>query len=133
MFRINHLINSIFLLCLVLLFTPEDPIYFLGLGIWLSLTVLDLLLVFYRPTRLICTRISANKYVVYSKLGKMIVLVEAQIEVAHLLSIYRLTIRNNTHRCNFYFFTRPKFTFDYSPCKNDAFLQLFNDTKVGSS
>lgn len=129
-FRINHLANSIFLLCLVTLLSPESPFYFLGLGIWLTLTLLDLLLIFYKPTRLLYTRIAANKYIIHNKFGKMFVIEDAQITISECFSIYRLTIHNTAQSYSFIFWTKPQFTFDHSPCKSDTFFQLFNQPRI---
>lgn len=129
-FRINHLVNSIFLLSLVTLLVPENPFYFLGLGIWMTLTLLDSLLVLYKPTRLLCTRVAANKYIIHRQFGRTSVIEDAQIKISQLFSMYRLTIENAAESYSFYFWAKPKFSFDYSPCKSDTFLKLFNEPQI---
>lgn len=123
-YRVNHLLNSAFLLLIVSLLTPENSIYFIGVGVWIALSLLDVALIYRNANVLLFSRMSANEFIIHHRSGKMTYLSKAKLKIQQYLCLYRVCIANEHLEKNFYFLSCPSFKIDFAPINYQSIKTL---------
>ncbi len=123
-YRVNHLLNSIFLLLVVSLLSPENSMYFICIGVWLTLSLLDVFLIYRNANILLFSRMSENEFIIHHRTGKMTYLPKASLYVQRYLCFYRIYLANEQLTQRFYFLSCPNFKIDFAPINYSSLKDL---------
>ncbi|MDO6425661.1 hypothetical protein Q4489_01495 [Thalassotalea sp. 1_MG-2023] len=123
-YRVNHLFNSLFLLLAVSLLSPENSLYFIFIGVWLTLCLLDVFLIYRNANILLFSRMSTDEFIIHHRTGKMTYLPKASLHVQRYLCFYRIYLVNEQLTKRFYFFSCPNFKIDFAPINYNSLKDL---------